>query len=108
MAIEKCEAYSAWTASNSATVAWAAGGGDPRAERHHGERQQRRAERDDRGHDEENLVDVAGDDVLLEEHLAAVGDRLEQAERADAVRPEAVLHPRRDPPFEQDQVGDVP
>ena len=54
----------------------------------------------------QDLVDVAGRELLLEEELHAVGHRLAQAEQPDlrqrnahAVRPQAVLHPGRDPPL---------
>ena len=65
-----------------------------RPERHHGERQHRGADRDGRGEQEEHLVDVAGDDVFLEQELEPVGDRLQQPARPDAVGADAVLHVR--------------
>ena len=60
----------------------------------------------------EELVDVAGRELFLEDELRAVGDRLAEAEDADLgqgdahpIRPPPVLDPGRDPPLDQHQVG---
>ena len=50
------------------------------------------------------LSTCAGIDVFLEQELEPVGQRLQQPERPDAVRPDAVLHPGRDLPLGQHQV----
>ena len=49
----------------------------------------------------DHLVGAVGDDVLLDEHLDAVGDRLEEAEGADAVRTVTVLDAGEDLAFDQ-------
>ena len=54
----------------------------------------------------EELVDVRRDDVFLEEELDAVGDRLKQAPRPDAVGADPVLHLGRDLALGQDQIRD--
>src|SRR5690606_12401716 len=51
---------------------------------------------DDRAEDEERAVSEPRDDVLLHRQLDAVGDRLEEAVRADFHRSEAALHVGRD------------
>ena len=66
----------------------------------------RRDDRDHRRQDVEGLRDVARDHVLLQDHLGAVGQRLEQPEGTDPVRPEPVLREGRDLPLDEDQVGD--
>ena len=75
-----------------------------RPERHDGERQQRRPGGDAGGQHEEQLVDVGGDDVFLEEDLGPVGDRLEHAAPAEAVGADAVLHVGGDLALGVDQV----
>ncbi len=67
-----------------------------------GEGQQRRAGSNARSQEEENPIDVSGNDVFLEKHLRAIDDRLQQAIRPDAVGPVAVLHVRRDFALDQD------
>ena len=52
--------------------------------------------RDHRGEDEDDLVGGLRDDVLLERQLHAVGERLQQAERAVHVGADPVLHPGHD------------
>ena len=81
------------------------------AERHDRDGGERRDDRDRRGHHEVELVHVAGQRLLLEEELAAVGQKVEHAEALetapkegnprkprhdDAVGPEAALDPRGD------------
>src|SRR5207247_2025773 len=51
------------------------------AERHDAERQQGRADGDHRRQEVEDLIDLAGDDLFLEDELQAVEDRLDEAER---------------------------
>ena len=51
------------------------------------------------------FVDVARNDVLLEEELQAVCDRLKQAQRSDAIGSAPVLHPRGDLALEVDAVS---
>ncbi len=77
-----------WRDRHRVGAAWSS------AEGHDGQRHQRRPERDRRREHVEDLVDVRRDHFLLEEELAAVRERLEQPARPDAVRPDAVLHPR--------------
>ncbi len=50
--------------------------------------------------DEDRLVREGRDPVLLGEVLDRVGDDLEQAQRADPVRPRALLQEAQEPPFE--------
>ena len=50
------------------------------------------------------LFDVRRDHLFLEQELQPVGERLQQAERPDAVGPDAVLHPRRELALQQDEV----
>ena len=51
------------------------------------------------------LLAAVGTDDLLEDQLHRVGDRLQQAERADAVRAEADLRPADGLALPQRQVG---
>ena len=62
------------------------------AERDHAPHQERRDEREVRRELEHEPVGALGDQVLLEEQLDAVGQRLEDAERAGLVRADPVLH----------------
>ena len=56
--------------------------------------------------DEERALDGEGHHVFLEEELDAVGERLEEAEGADARGSPAVLHAAEDLALEQHGVGD--
>jgi hypothetical protein len=53
----------------------------------------------------DRLLDHRGRDVLLEEHLHAVDERLQDAERSDTVGPEARLHARDDATLGPDEHG---
>ena len=55
-----------------------------------------------RREDEDHLVGGLRDDVLLERQLHAVGERLQQAERAVHVGADPVLHPGHDPALPPD------
>ena len=55
---------------------------------------QRGHQRNDRSHYEIEFIDVSGNDVLFEEELDRVGERLEEAERPDPVRSAAILDQR--------------
>ncbi len=68
-------------------------GHDP-ADGHHREREERRQERQVRREEEDLAVGGVGHRLFLEEELDAVGQRLEQPERAGAVGPDPVLHAR--------------
>ena len=52
--------------------------------------------------DEDDLVGGLGDDVFLQRQLDAVGEGLQQAERAGAVGAGPLLHPADDPALEPD------
>ena len=52
--------------------------------------------------DEDDLVGGLRDDVLLQRQLHAVGEALQQAERAVDVGADPVLHPGDDPALEPD------
>ena len=65
-------------------------------ERDHRPGDQRQDEGDHRRQDEHDPVGAGRDDGFLEQQLEAVGDRLQQAERADHVRALAQLHGRDD------------
>ncbi len=71
-----------------------------------GDGNQRAGERDDRRDDEERALGGKGKQVFLEEELDAVGERLQQAEGADARGSPAVLHAAEDLALEQHGVGD--
>src|SRR5204863_7615780 len=58
-----------------------------------------------RRHDEDHAVGAARDDGLLVQQLHAVGDRLEESERADDVGPAAQLHGGQHLALGQGQVG---
>ena len=80
-----------------------------RPERDHGEADHGRDDRDHRGQQVERLGHVGRDDVLLEQHLGPVGQRLEQAERdaelaAGPVRADPVLGVGGDLALDVDQV----
>ena len=61
---------------------------------------------DDRRQVVDRCVGRRRHDVFLHHQLHRVGDRLEQAVRADAVRTDARLHPRGELALEQRDVGD--
>ena len=67
---------------------------------------QRRHHRDDRRGGEHPLVGAGRRDVFLDHQLHRVGDRLQDAERSDAHRPEPRLRPGNDFALEQHHVGD--
>ena len=77
-----------------------------RAEGHDGDGDERAGERDDGRDDEERALDGERHQVFLEEELDAVGERLQQAEGADARGSPAVLHAAEDFALEQHGVGD--
>ena len=82
------------------------GGGVGRAERHDGEGQQWPCRRRSPGPSRKKTLSTwSGMMSSLRKNFSAVGDRLQQAERPDAVGPDAVLHPGGDLALEQDQVG---
>ena len=66
--------------------------GELAADRDHREHEERGDQRQERGEDEHAPVGAVGQQVLLEEELDAVGERLEDAERAGAVGAEPVRH----------------
>ena len=76
------------------------------AEGHDGDGDERAGERDDRREDEERALDGERHEVFLEEELDAVGERLQQAEGADARGSPAVLHAAEDLALQQHGVGD--
>jgi hypothetical protein len=65
----------------------------PGAERNDRPRRQRRHDDDDRCQEEQALVRLRRCDDFLGQQLEGIGDRLQQAERADAVRADANVHP---------------
>src|SRR5436305_9799702 len=66
---------------------------------------QRRNQRDGGRGDVKPLVGFGRNDVFFEDHLDAVGERLQQAPRADAVRADAQLNPAHHLAFEKSQVS---
>ena len=72
-------------------------------ERDDREREERRYRRQDRRQEVDRLVGQHRDDLFLEGELHAVGERLQRAPRADAVRADAVLHPADDLALEHDR-----
>ncbi len=76
-----------------------------RAERDHGERNERGHHHDDRRSREDPLVGARRCDVFLEDQLDRVGNRLKAPVRANAHRPETHLHPRDDLALEEHHVG---
>ena len=74
-----------------------------RAERDHRERQERRHGREDRREEVDRLVGQRRDDLFLERQLHAVGQRLQQAPRADPVGADPVLHAADDLALEHDR-----
>ena len=77
-----------------------------RAEGDDGDGDQRAGERDDRREDEERALDGERHQVFLEEELDAIGERLQQAEGADAGGSPAVLDAAEHLALEQHRVGD--
>ena len=86
--------------------------------REHAPERDRREDRQGGGEDHqrcrvvEDAVDAARREVLLEDDLEAVGQRLPEAEEPDLrewdpdpVRPAAILHPGGNPPLQKDEVG---
>ena len=47
---------------------------------------------------------MPGNDILFEDKLQSIGDRLEQAKRTHSIRTDAILHVGRDLALDQDQV----
>jgi len=78
-----------------------AGDGQVPPDRHHREDEQRREEGQVRRQLEDEPVGAVGDEVLLEEELHPVGQRLEQPVRAGAVGPDPALHVADDLALEQ-------
>ena len=78
----------------------------PGPERDHGERGERREGGDERREDVEHVDGRAGEEALLPDELHHVGDRLQEPERAGAVRPVAELHPPHHLPLGQRQIGE--
>ena len=76
-------------------------------ERHHHPGGERRHDGHDRAEEEQALVRRRRDDDLLEDQLHRVGDRLQQAERADPVRAGADLAPADRLALPERQVGDA-
>ena len=76
------------------------------AEGDDGDGDQCAGERDDGSDDEEGALGGEGHEVFLEEELDAVGERLQQAEGADARGTPAVLHAAEDLALQQHRVGD--
>ena len=72
------------------------------AERHDAERDERGDHREQRREAEHEQVGALGQQVLLEEELDAVGQRLQHAPRPGDVRPDAVLHVRDELALEPD------
>ncbi len=71
-----------------------------------GDGDQRARQGDDGGEDEERTLGGEGHEVFLEEELDAVGERLHQAEGADAGGSPAVLDAAQDLALQQHRVGD--
>ena len=74
-----------------------------RAERDHRERQERRNGRQHRRDQVHRLVGQRRDDFFLEGQLDSVGQRLQDAPRADPVGTDPVLHPADDLALEHDR-----
>ncbi len=75
------------------------------SERHDGEGHEGGRHRHPWGEEVEQPVHPCGGELFLEDEFESVGDRLEEAPRADAVRAETVLRPRRDLALQQHQIG---
>ena len=78
-----------------------------RAEGHHGDGDERAAERDDGRKKIERAIDGSGNEVFLEEGLGAVDERLQKAEGADAAGAPAILDAAHQLALEQHGVGDA-
>ena len=76
------------------------------AEGDDGDGDERAGKRDDGSDDEERAFGGDGHEVFLEEELDAVGERLQQAEGADAGGSPAVLDAAEDLALQQHRVGD--
>ena len=76
-----------------------------RREGNHRPGRERRHQDHDRREEIQPLARVRREDDFLEEQLHPVGDRLQQPRRADAVRPQADLHPSDELALPQRQVG---
>ena len=72
------------------------------AERDHGPHEERRHEGEERRQPEHEAVGPVGQEVLLEDQLHAVGERLQHAERPGLVGPDPVLHAGDDLALEPD------
>ena len=68
------------------------GDGVRRTERDHAVDAEHGKQNDDRGEQEDERIGAFGDDVFFQHQLEGVGDRLQQAVRADAHGSEAHLH----------------
>ncbi len=79
---------------------------ESRRERNRREDQQARHHEDHRRQVEDPPVGIGRHEVFLEQELHAVGDRLQQTVRADAIGTDARLQARRELPLEQRDVGD--
>ena len=77
------------------------------AERDHRERRERREGGDERREDVEHVDGARREEALLADELHQVGDRLQQAEGAGAVRPVAELHAAHDLALGERQVGEA-
>ena len=75
-------------------------------ERNHRPRRERGSKRQHRRDKEQRAARTGRDDDLLEQHLQHVGERLQQSERADAIGPDAHLHPADYLPLGVGQVRD--
>src|SRR5206468_7775805 len=78
------------------------GANDVLSKRQHRPRREHRTEHQRRRRDKEPAVGRRGAYVLLRDELEGVRERLEQAERSDVIRPEAVLDDRLNLPLEVD------
>src|SRR4029079_16752588 len=76
------------------------------AERDHAERRERRERGENRRADVEHVDRGGREEALLTDQLHQVGDRLQQAERADAVRAVAELHAREHLALDPGHVGE--
>ena len=78
------------------------GGDESPAEGQHDEQEKRRHQDEDRGGAEHGAVRGVGDDVFLDQELARVRQRLQQAKGSHAVGAAAQLHAGGDLPLEPD------
>ncbi len=75
-------------------------------ERDDGKRQQGGPDRNTRREHVKHFIDVRRDDVFFEEHLQAIGQRLQQSKRANAIGAKPVLHVGGDFALRQYKIGD--